>query len=96
MKPAQKQKNLSLPAFLRPFLWSYDFNRLDLKKDKKVIIKNILDYGNKLSIDWLKQVYSPEEIKEVIRQTYTSEWSKKSINFWSLIYNVQPKRKSRF
>ncbi|HHE46051.1 MAG TPA: hypothetical protein ENL05_01760 [Candidatus Moranbacteria bacterium] len=81
---------------MRPFLWSYDFNRLDLKKDKKVIIKNILDYGNKLSIDWLKQVYSPEEIKEVIRQTYTSEWSKKSINFWSLIYNVQPKRKSRF
>ena len=96
MKPAQKQKNLSLPAFLRPFLWSYDFNQLDLEKDKKVIIKNILDCGNKSATDWLRRVYSSEEIKEVICQTYTSEWSKKSINFWSLIYNVQPKRKSRF
>ncbi len=96
MKQVKFQKNQPLPQFLRPFLWSYNLRRMDLKKDKKIIIKNILDYGNKQATDWLKQIYSSEEIKEIIRQTYTSEWSKKSINFWSLIYGVKPKRKSRF
>ena len=96
MKQIKYRKNRFLPKFLRPFLWSYDLSQMDLKKDKKIIIKNILDYGDKQATDWLKKVYSSKEIKEVIRQTYASEWSRKSINFWSLIYEVKPKRKSKF
>ena len=64
---------------------------MDLEKHKRIIIKNILDFGTKQATDWLRENYTEEEIKEVIRKSIRSEWSKKSINLWSMIYNVQPK-----
>ena len=83
----------SPPSFLKPFLWSYDFDNLDLQEDKKVIIKNILDFGTKEATDWLQENYSREEIQEVIQKTVRTEWSKKSINLWELIYEVSPREK---
>lgn len=90
-----KQENNKLPLFLKPFLWSYDFSNLDKTKNQKNIIKNILDYGTLSAIAWMKNNYSENEIKKVIRESTKTEWSKKSINFWSHIYGISPK-KSRF
>lgn len=89
------KNNNKLPTFLQPFLWSYDFFKLDKTKHKKNIIKNILDYGTSRAIIWMKKNYSENEIKAVIRESIKTEWSKKSINYWSHIYNVLPKE-SRF
>lgn len=89
------KSDCKLPDFLRPFLWSYDFSKLEKVKHKRIIIKNILDFGTKKTTDWLKENYTEAEIKNVIKQTSVSEWSKKSINFWSFIYGVLP-NKSRF
>ena len=85
----------NLPFFLQPFLWSYDLSKIDKEKHKKNIIKNILDFGNSKATDWLKENYSEKEIKEVIKETIQTEWSKKSISFWSFIYDISPK-KTRF
>jgi len=85
----------SLPNFLKVFFWSYDFYRLDKKKDKRLIIKNILEYGNKEAVNWLRKTYSEDEIKNTIKNSVKTEWSKKSLNYWSLIYEVQAKE-SRF
>ncbi len=90
-----QNKQQKIPDFLRPFLWSYDLSRLDLNKHKSIIIKNILDFGTVQATDWLKDVYTTEEIKKNIQDSYSSDWSKKSLNFWSLIYDVVPKRRSR-
>ena len=86
-----KKKRKNIPQFLRPFLWSYDLSRLDTEKHKNIIIKNILDFGNIQATDWLKENYSQNEIEEAIKLSTRSDWSKKSINLWSFIYNVQPK-----
>ncbi len=90
---SKKSEAKNLPDFLRPFLWSYKFEDLNLQEDKKIIIKNILDFGTKEAVDWLKQSYDKEEIKDVIRKTVRTEWSKKSINLWELIYEVGPQEK---
>jgi|AntRauTorckE6833_2_1112554.scaffolds.fasta_scaffold122034_1 hypothetical protein len=86
-----RDKLQTLPQFLRPFLWSYDLSRLDAQEHKDIIIKNILDFGNVWATDWMKSTYTENEIKEVIRKSVRSSWSKKSINFWSFIYGVSPK-----
>ncbi len=91
----KKQKREELPVFLRPFLWSYDLNKMDKEKHKNIIIKNILDYGTKEATDWLRENYTKKEIKEAIKKSIRVDWSKKSINLWSLIYEVEPKE-SRF
>ena len=90
-----KQDNQLLPQFLRPFFWSYDLDRMDKENDKQIIIKNILDFGTVETTDWLKQNYTKQEIKLAIKKSIQADWSKKSINYWSLIYGVEP-RQSRF
>ena len=84
-----------IPKYIQPFLWSYDTKKMDLKKDKKRIIINVLNLGTQKATDWLFCVYSKREIKNVFKSSLIGEWNKKSLNFWSLIFDVEP-QKSRF
>ncbi|MBI4159720.1 hypothetical protein HY504_01005 [Candidatus Wolfebacteria bacterium] len=80
--------NQQFPPIVAPFLWSYDLSRLDLIRDKKRIITNILNYGTKEATDWLFTIYSREDLKDAIRHPLPGEWSKKSLNFWAIILDV--------
>jgi len=91
-----KKKNNQIPQFLRPFLWSYDLSRLNLETHKNIIIQNILNLGDRRAVNWMRNTYSAKEIKDAIKQSSKTNWSKKSINFWSLIYGVSPKKETRF
>jgi len=44
-------KEQKIPKFVVPFLWSFDLAKLDLEKDKKRIITNILNLGTKQATD---------------------------------------------
>jgi hypothetical protein len=35
-----------IPEQIKQFLWSYDTERMDVKDDAKIIIFNILNYGD--------------------------------------------------
>ncbi|KKT41842.1 MAG: hypothetical protein UW30_C0004G0041 [Candidatus Giovannonibacteria bacterium GW2011_GWA2_44_13b] len=79
-----------IPQYIRPFLWSYNVSELDLERDKKRIITNILNYGTKEATDWLFLQFTKKEIRECIEKPLPGEWNKKSLNFWSLILNAKP------
>ena len=84
-----------LPKCARPFLWSYNTNKLDIKKDKKRIITNILNFGSEKATNWLFKKYSKKEIKNVISNPMPGEWNKKSLNYWAIIFNIKPKKIKR-
>jgi hypothetical protein len=84
-----------LPSFVKPYLWSYDLENLDDKEDKKRIITNVLNLGTKEATDWVINKFGREEIENTIENPLRGEWDKKSLNFWSLIFNVQPQVKNR-
>ena len=90
------KKESKIPQFIQPFLWSYDLSGLDLENHKNLIIQNILNLGSVQATIWLKETYTSEKIKNAIKRSIRSEWSKKSINLWSLVYNVSPKKETRF
>jgi len=81
--------NNTIPSFIKPFLWSYDFSKIDLEKDKKRIITNVLNYGTKKATDWLFYVYNQDDIKETIENPFSGEWNKKSLHFWSFVFNIK-------
>ena len=89
-------KTLAEYPFLKPFFWSYNLLDLTVEKHRTLIIKQILNHGNKVATDWLQDTYSNKEIMEVIANSAKSEWSPKSLNLWSLIYKVEPARINRF
>lgn len=85
-----------IPSQIKPFLWSYDTSKMDLEKDKNLIIFNILNYGSSKAWAWMFKNYSLREIKNVIKKSYASAWDNKSLNFWSLMLKVKPFKKTRF
>lgn len=86
-----------LPAFLKPFLWSYNFESLDLEKHKKLIIGQVLNFGTKQATDWLFSYYGKNTIADVASKIPKGGWNKKSLALWQLVLNIDPKeRKSLF
>ena len=79
-----------IPSFIRPFLWSYDPEKLDLARDKKRIITNVLNLGTVQATKWLFEVYNRADIKETVVNPLAGEWNKKSLNFWRIIFNLGP------
>lgn len=88
-----------MPKFIKPFFWSNDLSKVDLKKDKQRIILNILNLGTKKATDWLFESYSKSEIKKIIiKHGAKGELSDKSLNYWTLILDIDKRKilKSRF
>ena len=84
-----------IPAFIQPYFWSYDVSQLDLKKNKKRIITNVLNLGTKKATKWLFDTYRKEEIIEVIKTPLPGEWSTKSLHFWSFVFGVKESKTKR-
>ncbi|MCF7820595.1 MAG: hypothetical protein K9M44_03965 [Candidatus Pacebacteria bacterium] len=76
----------------KPFLWSFDISKMDIEKHKKRIITNVLNLGTKEATDLLFKIYNKEDIKKYIENPMPGEWNDKSLNYWSMVFNIQPKR----
>lgn len=77
-----------IPAFVKPFLWSYDTDVLDVVRDKRRIITNVLNLGTKKATDWLFTIYTREDIKDCLLHPLSGEWNNKSLSFWSLLMDI--------
>lgn len=87
-----KTKQQNVLAKFQPFLWSYDICKIDLRKHKKRIITNVLNLGTKEATDLLFQVYTREDIKKQVKSPLPGEWNDKSLNYWSIIFDIKPKK----
>jgi hypothetical protein len=88
--------NNAVPAFLQPFLWSYDIKGLDIARDKQLIVKQLLDYGDARAVAWLRATYSTQEIQRAITLSASSDWSVKSLALWSQVFDTVPQKRGRF
>ena len=87
---------INFPSAVRASLWSYDTEAMDPIRDKNRIIFNVLNYGADKAVRWLFQTYSRADIADTVKRTPRSEWSKKSLNLWSLVLQAEPERETRF
>ncbi len=87
----KKIKSQILEKF-KPFLWSFDISKLDVSKNKRRIITNVLNYGTYDATELLFKVYSREEIKKQVENPLPGQWSDKSLNYWSIIFDIKPKK----
>lgn len=87
-----KEKNNEKLKQFKPFLWSYDVERLDIERDKRRIITNVLNLGTQKACDSLFAIYSKEDIRKEIANPLPGEWNNKSLNYWSIIFNIEPKK----
>ncbi len=84
--------NQEIMEKFKPFLWSYDTTKMDLESDKKRIITNVLNLGTREVTDLLFEFYSNNDIREVVKNPKPGEWSDKSLNYWSIILGIKPRK----
>jgi hypothetical protein len=85
-----------IPQIVKATLWSYDIEKIDLTGSKDLIITQVLNFGTKPAVDWLFEVYSKKDIEKQVVTPTPGVWNKKSLNFWSIFFNVTPQLKTRF
>lgn len=84
---------MTLPKFLQPYLASYDLSRLDTKRDKDIIITEILNKGDEDALAWLTKNYSKDEIKKVVEFPMRGMWLKNTLEYWLKIFGINKNAK---
>ena len=75
-----------LANHLSLFFWDVDIDKFDPQSHPRYTIARLLEYGNLEAISWLKEQFSEEAIKDVIRTERTL--SPRSATFWGLVYQI--------
>lgn len=75
-----------IPRSLRPLFWDVNFENFDPLSYPKYTISRILEHGDPEAVAWMTTTFSEDQIKEVIRTDRSL--SRKSANFWALVYNI--------
>jgi len=81
----------NLPSDFRLFFWSYDFRRLDILEDKKLIILQLINYGTLKHWQWLVETYGLKEIKRVIKQVSAGEIKPRTCRLISVLFAMPEK-----
>jgi hypothetical protein len=85
-----------IPQAVKAALWSLDPERTDLRAHKDRIITNVLNLGTHEALVWLFATYPRQEIAELVAHPRPGEWNRKSLNFWALVFAVEPRVTGRF
>jgi len=73
--------------FLKKYFWDVNFVDLTKEKYSEFIIERILEYGNEKAVKWMYDNFTKSEIKAVVCKSKAI--SKKSANFWQLVFNIK-------
>ena len=77
---------MPLPLSFKQYFWDVKFKSLDVKKNQRFILERLLEYGNLSAYKWLKKNFSPLAVKKTVKTSRAL--SKKSANFYALIFNI--------
>jgi hypothetical protein len=72
----------------RPLFWGYNFDSINLLKDKRIIIVNSLNYGSLDHWRELVKIYGRENLKKSIELIPKSEFRKQVIKIIKLLFKI--------
>lgn len=83
-----KGKNNFLPQIFKPLLWSYRFEEINPKDNKRTIIVNSINYGDLPHWKWLFQQYGKQDLRQTIANIPFSEFHPRAIKLMGLLLNL--------
>ncbi len=88
-------RRTKIPSSISRCLWSYRPASLDLRGHRRLIITQVLNYGNWEAVKWLFKTYPEKAIKEVVSHPQRGLWWDQVLNFWCLMLRVRLPKKMR-
>lgn len=86
----------NFPPPVKACLWSHITNDIDIQVHKNLIIHNILNRGTYEAVLWMRNAFTDQDIVTVIKKSSSSNWNKKSLALWSLVFRAYPQKVGRF
>lgn len=77
-----------IPECLRSLFWDTNLDDFDPLAFPTYTIARILEYGDQDAVAWLRKTFSETQIVNVVRAE--RRLSRRSANFWALVYGVSP------
>jgi hypothetical protein len=81
----------SLPAFLKPLFWEYDFRKLSWDSSRDLVIARVLSDGSWDQLRWLRKRLSEDELRAWIVQRRGHGLGVKQLHYWRIKLNL-PRR----
>ena len=88
MQPRTNTLNEHLPEQFRSLFWSYRFEDLDPRKDKKTVIVQLMNYGTLTHWRWLAYAYGTTEIRGVLESIPETEINPRTRPLASLFFSI--------
>ena len=78
----------SLPENLSSILWSYDLGKLDLEKNRRVILVSVINYGDWNQWRWLIKTYGSTVVREELKKMSPTAFRPGALKLISLLLKV--------
>jgi hypothetical protein len=75
-----------IPSNLQTLFWDTNLDTFDPEAYPDYTIFRVLEYGDEAAVAWLRQTFPEAEIRRVL--CAERRLSRKSANFWALVYGV--------
>lgn len=79
-----------IPRHLEQLFWDTNLAGFDPLAYPEYTIARVLEWGDKEAVAWLRATFPEAKIAEVIRTD--RRLSRRSANFWALVYGIPPDR----
>lgn len=79
---------MSLPGYLKPSLWSYDLSKMDPQKSARVIITQVLNYGDERQLNWLFSNYDTDSVRETLLHPSRGVWYREKLRKWLGVFHL--------
>jgi hypothetical protein len=77
-----------IPQHLYPLFWDVNLDNFNPTAYPEYTIARVLELGDETAVKWMKETFSEADIRRVIATE--RRLSRKSANFWALVYGIAP------
>ena len=75
-----------IPLQLRPLFWDTNLDAFEPKEYPVYTIERVLEHGDEPEVTWLLDVFTREQVREVIRTD--RRLTPRSASFWALFFGI--------
>ena len=81
-------KKRKIPPGVRTSLWFAHAEKLDLMKNRALVITQVLNRGTWEAVRWVFRTYGEKAIRQTVSRPPRGLWFPQTLHFWSHYFNI--------
>ena len=77
-----------IPQEIRVYFWDVNVETFDPVSYPQYTLGRLLELGDKKAVAWMRKTFTEAQIRDAVRTE--RKLSRRSANFWALVYGIPP------